>query len=349
MRSGLAQVIRGEIKEQVTKADCEMASTAVDKAFWVSGMCMIEVQMPTAFGTCDADGWASQCTEPVTTTRILQLVPLVSRLFTKPAFSDYVDLVTSAADIGVDELPDLTEDRRKEAHDYVDATKAVLCGLGHKDWIETTSGAVRVLRIVLESEKACSKGPEDATCEESQRAEKLFTLLAAVGNYAETFTTAAKDTGAAREKILQDLVDRMVNRSHRDSGWVVSAGGNLALFGGARTDFATGAQVAFPVQLGLGLGVQSYTPGGYGFHAMATALDLGQYVSFSGSSLKVAPPALESSVTLGLSLGAWLGLRETPYYLGVYGGVSPFVKVQDRPTFQVGLVTGLYVPLLDFN
>jgi hypothetical protein len=82
---------------------------------------------------------------------------------------------------------------------------------------------------------------------------------------------------------------------------------------------------------------------------MVTAFDLGQYVTFAGPSLEVAPTSFESSVTLGLTVGGWLALRETPLYLGAYGGVSPFVKAQDRPTYQLGLVTGIYVPLLDFN
>lgn len=351
MNSAFAHVFRRRIKEQVAKPDCELAVSAPDKALWVSGMCLIEAQAPASFSKCDVEGWASQCTDPVTTARILRLWFIVSKLYGAPGRpdpSDHVDLICTSADIAVDESKDLTDAQREEAHAYVSAMKAVLGGLAHKDWIETTSGAVRVLRLVSES-PPCAGTRETVDCDQGRSAEKLFTLLAALGNYAETFTGDAKGAGEAREKILRDLADRMVNRAHRDSGWVVSAGGNLGLLGGARTDLSTGAQVAFPAQLGLGVGLQSYGRGNHGFHAMVTAIDLGQYITFSGSSLEVDPPLLESSVTLGLTAGAWLALRETPFYVGAYGGISPFVKAQDRPTYQLGLVTGIYVPLLDFN
>lgn len=352
LQSGFAQVLRKQIKEQVAKEECDQATSALDKASWVSGMCLIETQAPPSFMDCDVDGWVSQCTDPVTEARIRRLWTIAGSLFAsqgKPKLSDYVDFFCTAADIAVDENGLLKPEQRAQAHDYVSALRSTLAGLANKDWIETTSGSVRALRLVAKSAGSCADGDAAADCQEDRRTEKLFTLLAAVGNYAETFTTDAKDAGTAREKILEDLVDRMVDRTHRDSGFVVSAGGNLGLIGGARTDFSTGAQVAFPAQLGLGVGLQSYSTGNHGFHAMATAVDLGQYVSFSGSSLKVDSPALESSVTLGLTVGAWLGLRETPYYIGAYGGVSPFVKAQDKPTYQLGLVTGIYLPLLDFN
>jgi hypothetical protein len=48
-------------------------------------------------------------------------------------------------------------------------------------------------------------------------------------------------------------------------------------------------------------------------------------------------------------LGGWLALRETPFYLGVHGSIAPFNQADGNQTFEVGLVTGIYVPLLDFN
>lgn len=351
VQSGFAQIIRRRMKEQVQKPDCELATSATDKALWVSGMCLIEAQAPANFARCDVDGWTSQCTDPVTTNRILRLWSIFARRFGaqgKVPLSDDVDLACTAADITIDEAPGLLDERRREAHDGVAAIRALLGGIAHKDWIETTSGAVRVLRL-LATRAACDGDAESAACKRSRAVETLFTLLAAVGNYAETFADGAKDGAATREKILESLVDRMVNRAHRDRGLVVSAGGNLGLFGGARMDLAGSAQVAFPVQLGLGVGIQSYGTGNHGFYAMATAFDLGQYVTFSSGSLEVPAPALESSVVLGLTAGGWVALRETPFYIGAYGGVSPFVKANERPTFQLGLTTGIYVPLLDFN
>jgi hypothetical protein len=350
LRSGFAQIVRRRMREQAGKADCELATSAADKALWVSGMCLIEVQAPASFGGCDVNGWASQCTDPITTARILQIWSLVSKVIAAPGkapLSDYVDLVCTSADIAIDEAPDLSEARRGEAHEHVAALRAVFGGLAHADWIETTSGAVRALRRVVASAACRGKVPVPA-CEDARAAQELFTLLAAVGNYAQSFRSSPGEGGAAREKILEDLADRMVSRGRRDSGWLVSAGGNVGVLGGARFGAGGAVEVAFPVQLGLGIGLQSYGSGDHGFHAMASFFDLGQYVSFSSGSLAVAAPSLESSVVLGLTAGGWLGLRETPLYLGAYGGISPFVKANGRPTFQAGLTAGIYVPLFDF-
>jgi hypothetical protein len=129
---------------------------------------------------------------------------------------------------------------------------------------------------------------------------------------------------------------------------VVSLGGNLSLLGGVRTDFS-GYQAAFPVQLGLGVGLQTYHEASAGFHMMVSAFDLGQYVTFDSGDLDVESPGIEASVMLGVTAGGWFLLRETPAYIGAFGGVSPFVRSGEEITYQLGLVSGLYVPLLDFN
>lgn len=347
----LAQVLRRRMKEQVQKQDCDLAPGAADKALWVSGMCLIEVQAPANFHRCDADGWASRCGDPAATARVLRLWAIVNRLYSSPGGpepADQVDLVCTSAGVALDEAAGLTAAQRREAHDYVAAVRALLGGLARRDWVEATSGAVRALRLARGGpEHAAARG--GAWPDEDRKTEDLLSLLAALGNHAEALGGDAKGASDAREKILEDLTERMVNRAHRDSGWIVSAGGSLGLFGGARADLATGVQIASPVQLGLGVGLQSYHRGDHGFHAMVTAFDLGQYVTFSGASLEVGPPSVESAVTLGLTVGGWVALRETPLYVGVYGGVSPFVTVNDRPTFELGLATGIYVPLLDFN
>jgi hypothetical protein len=180
--------------------------------------------------------------------------------------------------------------------------------------------------------------------------------MAAVGNYALTFDNQNKNdpaaAAAAREKIITELVDRMVNRTDRRSGAVVSLGGALGLIGGPRfasTDKLR-AQFAFPVQLTLGVGLQTYGNGTGGFHGNFSIVDLGQYVNVNDSgNLRVDTPDLKSSLALGLTLGGWLALRETPFYLGVHGSIAPFNQADGNQTFEVGLVTGIYVPLLDFN
>jgi hypothetical protein len=52
---------------------------------------------------------------------------------------------------------------------------------------------------------------------------------------------------------------------------------------------------------------------------------------------------------LGVTTGGWFMLRETPAHIGAFGGFSPFVRSGEEPTYQLGLVSGLYVPLMDFN
>jgi hypothetical protein len=355
--SAFQHVIGHRLRAEVQTPSCDALNGAPDKAMWVAGMCLVEVQQPSRFETCDVDGWADQCTDAPTKQRIEALWAVFARILAargKPSLRDLGDLVFSSAEMHVDTVSGLPDARKKLAHEYVQGTRSMILGIAAKDWIQTSSGAVRVLRIVSAANDLCADPAKAAECAAAagarDRTEMLVTLLAAVGNYAETLSTPGKDGAAARDKIVEDLVDRMVNRTHRDRGAVVSLGGDLALLGGARTDFSTGAQVAFPLQLGLGLGVQTYGPKDGGFHAMASFLDLGQYVTTGGGGLAVATPKVESSVMLGLTVGGWFALRETPLYVGAYGGMSPFVRTSaDKMTYELGAVTGIYVPLLDFN
>jgi hypothetical protein len=314
---------------------------------------------------CDVDKWVSQCGGDIRVKdRIVEAVAIARRVLAEiknkgkqPSLTDCIDLTFLVAELtleaGASPDPEAPPDPQKDdARAYLAGMKSALLGVAGKDWVQTTSGAVRVIRVIRRTKAECAKAPGGGACVEANRAERLFTTLAAVGNYAETFHSNTKDPAAgtaAREKIIEELVDRMVNRTDRRSGWVVSLGGNLGLVGGARTDFSHGAQVAFPLQVGLGLGLESYGEGSGGFHGMLTAFDLGQYVTIESNDLVVDTPEIESSVMLGLTLGGWVALRETPYYIGVFGGMSPFVRANDEMTYQLGLVTGLYVPLLDFN
>ena len=73
------------------------------------------------------------------------------------------------------------------------------------------------------------------------------------------------------------------------------------------------------------------------------------YVTFDNSKLEVDEPDVESAVTLGLTFGGWVWNREVPLYIGAYGGVSPFVRDGNDLTYQFGIASGFYAPLLDFN
>jgi hypothetical protein len=226
------------------------------------------------------------------------------------------------------------------------------------DWVQTTTGAVEILTTLQSALSPCDS--KDVACPAQRTAladeRTVLQVLAAVGNYALTFNpNNSKDpsaAAAARAQIMSELLDRMVNRTDRKSGTVVSLGGALGAFGGprfAQTDKLR-ADLAFPLQLTLGLGLQTYGSGTGGFHAMLSAFDLGQYVNMNNAgALQVGSPSLESAVGFGLTLGGWCLLRETPVYFAAQGSVSPFNQAGGNPTFQAGLVSGIYVPLLDFN
>ena len=357
--SGFSQVIRRNVRVAVARPSCDAAPEVADKALWVAGMCLVEVQSQANFSACDLDGWVASCTDPAAQDRIYQVWSIANRVYSardKPALADLVRLAFVTTGLALEARRDLSAEQKQQAREYVGGLEAMFLGIAAKDWVQTTSGAVRVVRVLGGAVAACRQPSDGPACPdalaEGARAEQLLTVLTAVGNYAETYAGGAKDPAAAstaREKILEDLVDRLVSRTHRDSGVVVSLGGDLAVLGGVRTDFSTGVQPAFPLQLGLGVGVQSYGKGDYGFHAMLTALDLGQYVSLGTGALKVDKPGLDAAVSLGATVGGWFALRETPLYVGAFGALSPFVEAQGKRTYELGLATGLYVPLLDFN
>jgi hypothetical protein len=357
LTSAFQQVINRGIRQQVRQERCDAIASTPDKAMWVAGMCLVEVQSPGSFANCDIDGWTDQC-DAGASRGIKQISSIFTRIHGahgKPALADLAELVFTSADLQIDADAALLEGRKATAHEYVGGAKAVILGLASRDWVRATSGAIRALRVVSTSTELCADPAKAPACvaalDARARTERLVTLLAAVGNYAETLTATAKDGGAsARDKIIEDLIDRMVNRTHRTRGAVVSLGGNLALFGGVRTDFKRGAEAAFPAQLGLGVGLQTYEAENRGFHAMVSIVDLGQYVTTGSKGLSIQPPRVEDAMTLGLTAGGWFALRETPVYAGVHGGVSPFVRTSDgQMTYQLGIVTGIYVPLLDFN
>jgi hypothetical protein len=239
---------------------------------------------------------------------------------------------------------------------WLNAMQDLILGLVQRDWVRAVSGASRSATLAIGRTSECKPpDPEtkvdEADCAERKEDElKLLALLGAIGNYAMTYKTDDPEQAQAdREQIMHELVDRMVSRTSQQRGAKFSLGGSLGLLGGVRTDFDAGAQAAFPLQLGLGLGLQSYGRGEGGFHLMTTFLDIGQYVTIDNDDLEVGDPDVESAVTLGLTVGGWLWNREVPLYIGAYGGISPFVRAAGDPTYQFGVVTGFYAPLLDFN
>lgn len=371
---GLAQAFRQAVMDHVMKAEansCVEAPTIVGKYSYVVQMCLAQVGEQN-FKQCPAQGIIDGCA-PVSDDKIrAELLRLwdLTKPFFPAANARPVDAVSLAFALGQDELDDWengllgarpSKDEADRAQAYFDGSKALATGLATKDWVGATSGAVRILETLA---KAADPRPADCddkkdsctTAKQRWDAAEVLRVLAAVGNYALTFDTSKNpDPGAAadaRAKIITELVDRMVNRTDRQSGWVVSLGGTLGAIGGAR--FAKPdkyrADFAFPVQLTLGVGVQSYASSTGGFHALLSAIDLGQYVNMNDSgNLQVGSPDLKSALGFGATAGWWFALRETPAHVAAHVSINPFNRADGKPTYQAGLVVGIYVPLLDFN
>jgi hypothetical protein len=320
---------------------------------------------------------------------LVRLWDLTTTAFsTSPKPIDMLNLGFALAHDEVKAMSDAA--KQKVAEDYLDGIDDLLTGLAAQDWVKATSGGVQLLTTIEKTlpdrdgckddaaakqanpaaADACTnlKKLDPATCNGTDAdcrkvrdriayadAIKLLKIMAAVGNYALTFSQDKTDpaaASAARDMIITELVDRMVNRSERTSGAVVSVGGSLGAFGGPRFAWDNGlhTQAAFPLQLTLGLGLQTYAAGTGGLHAMLSFIDLGQYLNWNDSgSLTVNTPDVQSSLGFGLTLGGWFALRQTPFFLAAHGSVAPFNQANGKPTYQAGLVTGIYVPLLDFN
>lgn len=114
-----------------------------------------------------------------------------------------------------------------------------------------------------------------------------------------------------------------------------------------------------PIGLTLGLSVTHLTqdssrPGAFvelGF------IDLGQYVSFEGGG-KLREPRPDDILSPWLTAGLAWG-TQNPFFIAVTAGVSPTFRVSDgnddasddevAGSFNLGLTTGVHVPLLDLN
>jgi hypothetical protein len=380
----LQRILSEKATEQVASSPlaCGADWTSPEQALWVAGMCFAEQRSKDALNRCDFGSWLKKCEAPAKSERVLQFLASAQEVLGKDSAGRpeaTVRLVFSMARAQVTEKVEAS--KKDEALRWLAAFEDLMLGLVNRDWVRVVSGATRVVSSVVESRECRApaaappgtnatakeieeakakeeerKRKEDAECAKRvEREQRLLHFVAAIGNYALTYKNENEDEAQAdREKIMSELVDRMVSRTSKTSGVKLSLGGSLGLIVGARasTDFQD-RQVAFPAQLGLGFGLQSYGRGDAGFHLMATFFDLGQYVTFDNSMLEVEEPDVEAAFTLGLTVGAWVWNRELPYYVAGYFGCSPFVRAEDggdtEPTLQAGVVTGFYAPLLDFN
>jgi len=305
-------------------------------AFWVVARCLFDGTEANALLTCDLEKHIGTCVA-ADQPKIRNVVVLAADVFTLDKAVAPTAAVKLVFEWGkLDPAADVP---------LIEALQKVFVGLTSRDWMRATSG---LGDIATRANAACPKKDE---CKVKR---KLLALMGAVGEFAESYQDSKSDPAVAakaREKVIEDLALSMVSRSDRESGAVLSLGGSLGLFGGLRYDHGgDDSQVAFPARLTLGLGLQTYSSKAVGLHVSIDAFDLGQYITYSDGDMDVASPELSSVVVAGASVGIWFMSREIPWFIAARGSVSPFVKTEDgRSTFEVGLLAGLYVPLLDFN
>jgi hypothetical protein len=126
---------------------------------------------------------------------------------------------------------------------------------GASDWIRAVHGMGAVADVI--NAASCS---DPKAC--PRIAKGFLQLMGAVGQFAETYQDANGKTdpavaAAARQKVIEDLVTSMVDRTDREHGAVISVGGSLGLFGGQRYN-DNGSLWAFPVRLTLGAGLPAW-------------------------------------------------------------------------------------------
>ncbi|MCA9688694.1 MAG: hypothetical protein KC636_03745 [Myxococcales bacterium] len=358
-------------------------SSLPDAALWATGQCLLEVGKPARFLTCDLD----RILAATDLTRAEQERVRGVVLGGAKAMNSLGELRETGVSYALArEQANLLFELAKLAHPEVDAPPGaregprqpssgahweayqdVFIGVYDEDWPRVTRGALGLVDALASDGEAreglcrartnapCPKDMSEALRDDTRA---FYSFLVGVAQYAATYQRAG-DPAEARAAVLDELVDRLTNRSER-RGVVGSIGGSLAIVGAARMP-AQGAfsspTVSFPLHLGLGLGLDTYPRSKArdgGFHGEVTFVDLGQYVSFETASLSVQKPDLLAALALGIKLGAWFYNREAPLYLAAYASVSPFVRAAGDAgdtvmTWQLGAVFGIYVPFYDFN
>jgi hypothetical protein len=216
----------------------------------------------------------------------------------------------------------------------------------------------------------------NSTIEDHDKA-RAFALIGGLLEYTATYTqsstsspTSASMSGSGsgstsgsgsslhsqRTQILESLTAMMTDRTGREGDVVASLGGSLRLVGGARVGLQEkGAAFFGPLSLPLGVAVTQIpatTGCRCGVHVEIDAVDLGQYLSWNQGA-SVATPQIEDALSPSTTVGVAFG-PTMPFVIGVTAGYSPsFVLNTADPsskgTFNLGVVVGVDVPLIDLN
>lgn len=234
-------------------------------------------------------------------------------------------------------------------YSLIEHVGSVANGLIRQDWNKVTVGVVGTIQDygALKGEKVSGT--------------RFYTLLTSIGQYALTYTKpdptdpsgTSKGTDAAnksRRDIIENLIKSTVNRNQR-SGWVWSLGGSFGLGGMYRHGIGEDTSGwSGPFILPLGLGLDWYPIAhSVGPHFQVGIFDLGQYVTFEDNHMvTVGTPDAKAAVAFSASAGLWFGPRNTPLFVGPYGGVAPFVLKSGHPEYFIGAMVAAYIPIFDF-
>lgn len=233
-------------------------------------------------------------------------------------------------------------------YSLIEHVGSVARGLIRQDWNGVTVGVVGTIQ-----DYGALKG-------ETVSGTRFYTLLSAIGQYALTYaapdptdptnTKAADAANKSRRDIIENLMKATVNRNQR-TGWVWSLGGSFGLGGMYRHGIGEDTSGwSGPFVLPLGIGLDWYPIAhSVGPHFQLGVIDLGQYVTFEDNHMvTVGTPDAKAAVAFSASAGVWFGPRNTPLFIGPYGGVAPFVLKSGHPEYFIGAMLAAYVPIFDF-
>ena len=378
MSAGMDHMVRQlralgqELKCPAPASPKPVAVTVAEQAMWAVAQCLIDTPPPLGgsngpaalLATCSVEKYTALCQLPAPPagsgldweTGRAALADLVRLLFPSARTAkEYRVAAKAMVQFALQIIQDLAREKcaggacGQGAVPVIEAMfggfKVALLGILEQQWQEVTRGSLGALTA------AASLFGEVKPA----GVKKLFHLLVAIGQYAQTYDRSSVTNSAeARRKILEELIDSMINRAEREGGFVLSLGGSFGVGGGYRVGAdGEGGMGYGPFMLPLGLGLQSYPDDkekAYGFHAMLGVLDIGQYVRFEedDGEVKVGEVDAEDSVSISLHLGVWFGSRTIPIIVAAHLGVSPFIRDDDVPVFYFGAMAGAYVPFLDF-
>jgi len=332
---------------------CKDLASVPEKATWALGKCLVY-----QLDRCEIANTLAKCEiDPALQPQVLAIVSGWQESSSPKAMTrNAVNLVFAI------ELLD-TATPRKETLTFL---QDIIVGAIDRDANRALSAAGKLFALIV-SKTSSTSDETDGECKASSgkwdRAacgRELFKFLIAVAQ-------TEADDASAHTAAVKGLIARLTRRAGRRSGAVISLGGSFALIGGARLAREPGGRAdwtyASPIHLGLGFGLDTYhSHEKAGLHVELSAVDLGQYVAISDGNVAVAKPDLRAAFAPSAKVGVHFALKETPLFLALFGGASPFIRTVpvddtntgaqvagDRMTWTAGLTLGIYVPFLDFN